>query len=107
VGINTMIAAGLALAVPGNAVAAFLRQSQPPALGVTLRPIAQGLLVLEVSPNSPAASASLLPGDLLVGRSAEELYEAIAHQEVLRLNFLRGGRSEVREVAVRIRAEAA
>ena len=107
VGINTMIASGLALAVPSNAVAAFLAQTETPALGVVLRPLPQGLLLLEVAPNSPAARASLLPGDLLVGRSAEDLYEESARQAVLVLNFTRGGRSEVREVAVRLRAEAA
>src|SRR5713226_147148 len=41
IGINTMIAGGLALAVPSNAVGEFLsrRGAQGPSLGVTLQPV--------------------------------------------------------------------
>ncbi len=105
--INTMIAGRLAFAVPSNAVARFIESKTRPMLGVTLRPVREGLLVLEVEPNSPAARASLLQGDLLIGwDSPDDLYDTIETQEVLRLKFLRGGLS-IREVAVRLRAAAA
>jgi serine protease Do len=109
IGINTMIAGGLALAIPSNAVAAFVAdQRDTVSLGVTLRPVQPGLLILEVAPNSPAARASLLPGDILVDLSVEELYEVIDKSDLLMVRFLRGNRGAVREVAIRLRtAEAA
>jgi serine protease Do len=109
-GINTMIAGGLALAVPSNAVVSFLAETRSrPSLGVTLRPIREGLLLLEVSPNSAAARASLLPGDILVGfDSPDDLHDAIERDDLLVLNFTRGDRTAVRHVAIRLReAEAA
>jgi serine protease Do len=112
VGINTMVAGRLAFAVPSNAVTAFIESvakgAQPgPALGVVLRPVRTGLLILEVEPASPAAQASLLQGDVLVGfDSPDELHDAIESSEILYLKFLRGDR-RVREVAVRLRAAAA
>src|SRR5258708_4501322 len=74
IGINTMIAGGLALAVPSNAVGEFLKRggAQGPALGVTLQPVplrggALGFLLLKVDPGSAAEAASLLLGDVLIG----------------------------------------
>jgi serine protease Do len=107
IGINTAIVNGLGMAVPSNAAAEFLRHGPRPALGVTLRPEAHGLRILELEPNGPAAVASLREGDLLLG-SFEELTAALdAGREVLPVRFLRGER--VREAYVRLgaRAEAA
>src|SRR6202140_5838653 len=79
IGINTMVAGQLALAIPSNAVHQFLFAGPRSAwLGVTLHAVrvprgnadAFGLVILEVEPGSPAARASLLPGDILLG--AEE-----------------------------------
>ncbi|BAY36394.1 peptidase S1 and S6 chymotrypsin/Hap [Nostoc sp. NIES-2111] len=72
VGINTMIAYGLAVAVPSNAVNRFLQGQSRPQLGVTLQPVllsrqALGLLVLSVLPDSMAKTAGLQIGDVLVG----------------------------------------
>lgn len=80
IGINTMIAGGLALAVPSKAVQRFLRDMARPQLGVTLRPVLAelgrerpkkrkvlGLLVLDVAFNSLAMAAGLKTGDVLVG----------------------------------------
>jgi serine protease Do len=116
IGINTMIAAGLALAVPSDAVVRFLNGNQAP-LGVIVRPVpvaggdsgAWGLLLLEVEPNSPAAEASLLPGDVLVGvdgaplHSLDDFSESLAGAAGLRrIQFWRGSPTRQREVAVRL-----
>lgn len=71
IGINSMVSGGLGLAVPSNAVVAFLAMSGPrPQLGLTARPVAfrggLGLLVLEVAPHTPAARAGLALGDVLI-----------------------------------------
>lgn len=123
IGVNTMVAAGgLALAVPSNAVAEFLRHGSPRRqLGITVRPISPddspsiALVVLEVAPRGPAADASLLIGDLILGangsrfRSVEDFADAIdnASGGVLTLQFTRGDRKKLREVAVRFQAGSA
>ena len=48
IGINTAIVNGLGVAVPSNAAASFLRRGPRPALGVVMRPVSHGLLLLEV-----------------------------------------------------------
>jgi len=111
IGINTMIAGGLALAVPSNTVAEFLRSGPSDiSLGVVVHPIREGLLVLRVMPGSAAEAASLLTGDLLVGvegrglRSADDLSDALDRNagRALEVNFLRGERRSVRHVTVRL-----
>jgi serine protease Do len=108
IGINTAIVNGLGVAVPSNAAGAFLRYGPRPALGVVLRPIPHGLLLLEVDPEGAAAAASLRPGDVLVG-GLQQLNEKLdSGCEVLRLPFFRGtDYTRVREVTVRVRAAAA
>jgi serine protease Do len=107
VGINTMIAGSLALAIPSNRVAEFIAAESRPSLGVVLQPVQPGLLILEVDPNLPAARASLLPGDILLGfKSPDDLRAAIDSSDVLAVRFLRGD-NRVREVAIRLRAAAA
>lgn len=131
IGINTMVAGRLALAIPSNDVQEFLMQdfsadSRPGAwLGVTLRLVqfprssagagshrASGLLVLEIEPESPASAASLLPGDILLGtrenafHSPMDLSRALqgTGPRLLRLEFLRGDYSRVRRVTVQLGA---
>jgi serine protease Do len=120
IGINTMIAGGLALAVPSNAVGEFLQgksseQRPGPTIGVTIRPIPLrgggfGFLLLKVDPASPAERGSLMIGDLLTGAggkpftAVDELHEALASSgETLDLQFLRGDRRSTRTTTIRLR----
>ena len=129
IGINTMIAGGLALAIPSNIVLDFLSAGPFDAwLGVTVHPVriprsntpggsahTFGLVLLEVEPRSPAASASLLPGDILLGTeqkpftSVGELSQALQGKgpRLLRLEFLRGDYSRVRRVTVQVGGQTA
>ncbi len=119
IGINTMVAGRLALAIPSNVVRHFLAVGPGDTwLGVTVRPVRVprfgghtfGLILLEVETGSPAAQASLMAGDILIGteekpfRSIEDLSDAIdgAGVRLLRLEFLRGSYSRVRRVTVRL-----
>ena len=119
IGINTMVAGRLALAIPSNAVLDFLAGGPRSAwLGVTLHPArlprnnghAFGLVLLEVEPSSPAAQASLMAGDVLLGteerpfQSIDDLVKAMDGQgpRLLRFEFLRGDYSRVRRVTVRL-----
>jgi len=121
VGINTMVAGRLALAIPSNAVRDFLSATPNDGrLGVSVHPAAIpqpasrgkdfGLVVLEVEPESPAALASLLPGDILLGTeekrfaSLDDLARALQGNgpRVLRLEFLRGDYQRIRRVTVQL-----
>jgi serine protease Do len=125
IGINTMIAGGLALAVPSNTVADFHRRGpRTVRLGVVLRPVPirfedrerLGLLLLEVEAGGAAAGCSLMPGDILLGAQgrffespadlADMLDDAGA---AIRLMFLRGDRVRLREATAALArtAEAA
>jgi len=103
IGINTMvIAGGLALAIPSEVVVRFLERGSRPTLGIAIRPVKEGLLVLQVNPNSAAERASLMSGDLLLGLTMDDLSEAIddAAGSLLKLQFRRGNRHIQREVSV-------
>ncbi len=106
VGINTAIVNGLGVAAMISTALEFLRHGARPGLGVTVRPVRAGLLVLELEAGGAAADASLRRGDLLLC-SLEELNDALdAAPDVLRLRFLRGSVKQVREVAVRLGGRA-
>jgi serine protease Do len=125
IGINTAVVSnGIALAIPSDSVLNFLERGARPALGISVRPVAQvqaariALLVLEVAPQSPAAYASLMAGDLLIAangqgfESPDDLSDAIDESSgaVLKIHFLRGDRRVKREVVIplpRPRSEAA
>ncbi len=121
VGINTMVAGRLALAIPSSDVARFLLgDTGGHWLGVSVRPVRlsrpsqarAGLAVLEIEPGSPAALASLLPGDILLGTedvtfsSPRNLAKALEENSsgALRLKFLRGDYNKVRRVTVSLTA---
>ncbi len=124
IGINTMVAGSLALAVPSNAVTNFLAADPIDAwLGVTVAPVrvprpgsrskAFGLVLLEVEPDGPAANASLLPGDILLGTdeksfaSLDDLSTSLqgSSPRLLRLGFLRGNYERFRLVTVQLGAQ--
>jgi serine protease Do len=118
VGVNTMVAGRLGLAVPSNEVSRLLSGENPQPLGVTLRPMRVaaagrellGLMILELVPDGAASRASLLPGDILVGAGGrffsalEDLEDALQANSgrVLRLQFVRGDPSKMRCVAIQL-----
>ena len=121
IGINTMVAGRLALAVPSNAVTNFLAADPIDAwLGVIVAPVRVprpgsraktfGLALLEVEPDGPAANASLLPGDILLGTdeksfaSLDDLSSALqgSRPRLVRLAFLRGDYERFRLVTVQL-----
>jgi serine protease Do len=109
IGINTAIVNGLGLAVPSNTAGDFLRYGARPSLGVVMRPVHLGLLLLELEAGGRADLASLRAGDILLTR-IEDLNAALdSGREVLRVHFLRGEGRQVREASVRLgaRVEAA
>lgn len=124
IGINTMIADGLALAVPSNEVERFLKVSSRPYLGLTMRPVQvlfenkqlMGLLVLEVASGSPARAAGLMLGDVLVGacgqafNTPDDLLNVLEHTETsesLPLEFLRQGKRSHCTVVLRSSSDVA
>ncbi len=120
IGVNTMVAGRLALAIPSNAVRDFLVAGPGSAwMGVSVHPVRLpranghtfGLVLLEVERGSPAAQASLMAGDILLGteeksfQSIGDLAKAMDGQglRLLRFEFLRGDYSRVRRVTVQLR----
>jgi serine protease Do len=118
-GINTMVAGGLALAIPSNDVARFLANGPSHSLlGIEVRPVRIvvrdenriGLLVMGVNPRGTASMASLMIGDILIGvdgvlfRSVNDLEMALqgTAERILNLLFLRGDRRNIRRVAVKL-----
>ena len=118
-GINTMVAAGLALAIPSNDVSRFLANGPSHSLlDIEVRPVRIvirdenriGLLLMGVTPEGPASMASLMIGDILVGvggvlfRSINDLEIALqgTAERILNLLFVRGDRRNIRRVAVRL-----
>jgi serine protease Do len=104
IGINTVVASRLALAIPSNIVARFVARRGKPArrLGVTVQPVAVpqfGLLILEIDSNGSGQNAGLRIGDVLTGsggRPFEAPFDLALALEVadgnMVLDVLRGGR---------------
>jgi serine protease Do len=115
IGVNSMIAGGLALAVPSNAVNRFLSRAARLRLGIELRPIpaphngsnALGLLIFDVQRESVAEKSGLMIGDTILGTregtrerfftDPNELAEALENatadgRETLELSLVRGGK---------------
>jgi serine protease Do len=115
VGVNSMVAGGLALAIPSNAVKRFLSRAARPRLGIEIRPVpaphhgadALGLLIFDIQRESAAEKSGLMIGDLILGtREGEreslftdpnELGDALESatadgRETLELSLIRGGK---------------
>lgn len=118
IGINSMVAYGLAWAIPSHEVERFLSGEQPPHyIGVGLRPVRIsgpdgrrfGLLVLEIEPGSPAEQAGLRIGDVLIGageraiHAPDDLLARISDTppgSALAIELVRGGRPMTSHVIV-------
>jgi serine protease Do len=107
IGINTMIYAGLALAIPSNTAAAFARGENidRPLLGITMQPVdlkgALALVILHVEPGSLADRHGLMLGDVLL-LSQPELRDALESGGTVLLRYLRG--NDVREATITLPA---
>ncbi len=116
-GLNTLIADGLAYAIPSPAVARFVAADDERAvLGVVVRPVLLrrrdviGFLVLEVAAGSGASDARLTTGDVLtaidgvpfgdLGALAAAL-DAARPGDRLQVEFIRGFERTIREIALR------
>jgi serine protease Do len=115
IGINSMIAGGMAVAVPSNIVARFVEGEAaaqrgfigisavpaplPPAIAASYQmEDGAALLLTEIADGSPAAGAGLLPGDVLLGLGGGHGMRAVARGlrrmrpgVPVRLFLLRGG----------------
>jgi serine protease Do len=117
-GVNTMVAAGRAFAIPSQTVERFLAsQDDQPYLGVTLQPVMLplsgqqvfGWLVLEVKADSPAESSGLAIGDVWIGLD-EQLFKApddltdllsdVTPGESLQLELVRNGRRTMSHLVI-------
>jgi serine protease Do len=91
VGINSMVAGGLALAVPSDDVVRFAAAEAAPArLGVRLVPVIlrdrrEALLIVAIERGGRAARAGLIVGDVVLERDPERLRFATS------LQVIRGG----------------
>lgn len=106
VGINTMIANGLAVAISSSTVKRFLDGNRRQ-LGVTLQPVllkrSLGLLILSVHSGSVAEAAGLQVGDVLIGVSGRSFsqpndlsnYLNQSDSKSLPLQVMRGGQQFV------------
>ena len=117
IGVNAMAAGRLALAIPSNTVRSFLLGRASSAwLGVSVSPVRIpdgrsgrfGLVILEIEKAGPAALASFLPGDILLGAEGRRfahvadlaiLLQGSGERQV-RFAFLRGDYSKTRTVTV-------
>ena len=128
VGINSMIAGGMAIAVPSNTVVEFVAGSVPGEhgfLGVQFQPVPlpeavaasyklpepAGLMLTLVEPGSPAERAGLLPGDILLGvdqhrgvRAIGSRFERMRAGKPVKLALLRGGVAREAEATPGVRA---
>jgi serine protease Do len=117
VGINTMVAGGMALAIPAAAVQRFLSAKLQRVLGVVVRPVTlrsprhpprPALIILELIANGAAERASLLAGDILIEaggralRTPDDLATALAGGDTVQFGFHRAGDARIRKVTVEL-----
>ena len=119
IGINTMIAYGLSVAISSNTVERFLESAHTKSsrkLGVIIKPLiietdrqpTLGLLVLSVNHQSHAEAIGIQIGDIIFGcsgrlfRQTDDLtnyLQLVDNKESLQLQILRGGKQIVVNIA--------
>ncbi|MBC5824425.1 MAG: trypsin-like peptidase domain-containing protein [Candidatus Eremiobacteraeota bacterium] len=109
IGVNSMVADGLGLAIPSSAIERYMLPKSR-RLGVKCAPVrlrqadpsSGGLLILDVAEGSPAESCGMLIGDVLrvLGGAAlsdvGSLHDAlarVANQQSMEVEILRGGKA--------------
>ena len=117
IGINSMIAGGMAIAIPTHTVQEFVARAEPGEpgfLGITFQPVQvphaiaasyevedeAALMLTSIEPGSPAEQAGLLPGDIVLGagrgrrglRHLERPLRGMRADQPFELSLLRGGR---------------
>lgn len=123
-GINTMIAGHLGLAVPSNEVIPFVERAMlpqaPPIIGVFVEAVpfrvasklAVGLRIQPLGSGGKAQVASLLPGDVIIRidgqhfSSPYDLTDRLQKGRLVHLKFLRNGKLAPREIAIALAAAA-
>ncbi|MEW6733964.1 MAG: trypsin-like peptidase domain-containing protein [Acidobacteriota bacterium] len=118
IGINSMIAYNLAVAIPSNIVENFLQAgNKRPYLGLTVEPVRvsiygrryNGLLVLAIESGSAAKQANILIGDVLIGvqgrrfNAYNTLFNALNGcnpGDILNIDLIRGGQRLTFDVIV-------
>lgn len=117
IGVNTMVlSGGIALAIPAGIAQRFALTGPAPRLGITAREVVlnrdgRGLVILEIESNSAAENASLLIGDVVTHLNSRRItnhrdfIDGLAESTgMVKLHFLRGDRSRVREVTIPLRS---
>lgn len=117
IGINSMIAGGMAIAVPVRHVEELVARSEPGEpgfLGISFQPIQvphaiaasyqvddeTALMLTAIEPGSAAERAGLIPGDIVLGagdgrrglRHLSQPFRSMRANKPMRLSLLRGGR---------------
>jgi serine protease Do len=119
IGINSMIAGGLAVAVPAQVVKDFLKSEpagEPVRLGFTVRPVVArvhgaevlGLMVIDLNKGGAAEASGLLIGDTLLGAGGQfflrptgfvkAMQRTFAEHGSIKVEILRGGKRIVATV---------
>ncbi len=105
VGINTMIAGGLAFAIPSKSVAQFLRTPlDDSGLGVVVRPMQAGLLVLEVIRTRPPIAPRCCRAIFWWARSGSD--SSLSRTSAARFTLAEGAFSNFNSAAARARTSA-
>jgi serine protease Do len=120
IGINSMIAGNLGVAVSSLEVTRFLKRSvEREPLGVTLQPVVLqehvGLVVVGIEEDKAAMKAGMIVGDILIGVAGQRFneYRALLHAirytkaDMLELNILRGGQPVTVKLSLQVKQEAA
>lgn len=118
VGVNSLVAGGLGLAIPADSVEKFLDGgTEQPRLGISVQVVRVdgpkhalvGLYVEEVTKGSPAARSGIREADVIIGYGEKPLREAAdllialrSGPRVIPLNVLRGDRQIAIEVPLTV-----